>query len=168
VQAAGQIARQYPRCRFAIVGGATFGLEPEYFDGLKRAAADLGVAERLVFTGFRTDVPRLMAACDVICHTSRVPEPFGLVVIEAMALGRPTIATRGGGPSEIIASPSQGTLVPPDDPGALARAVSELIEDPERRRRMGAAGRERVQSTFTIDAAARNLIGCLDELASSV
>jgi len=129
-----------------VVGGSVFGLEPEYFEELKRNAISLGLADRVRFTGFRTDVPRLMAACDVVCHTSRVPEPFGLVVLEAMVLGRPVVATEGGGPSEIIASDADGILVPPEDPGALARAMIALIDDPERRRTLGARGRELVRA----------------------
>ena len=104
VEAAAEVARRHPQARFAIVGGSVFGLEPEFLEGLKRRVAELNLVDRLVFTGFRKDVAALMAACDVVCHTSRVPEPFGLVVIEAMMLGRPVIATRGGGPSEIIDS----------------------------------------------------------------
>lgn len=166
VDAAGQIARQDARARFVVVGGATFGMEPEYFEGLKRTARDLGLGDRLVFTGFRSDVPRLMAACDVVCHTSRVPEPFGLVVVEAMALGRPMIATRGGGPSEIIADESHGILVAPGDPAALGQALSGLLADPDRRRRIGAAGQARIRAEFSIQASAGKLVRCLDELAA--
>jgi glycosyltransferase involved in cell wall biosynthesis len=106
-----------------------------------------------------------MAACDIICHTSRVPEPFGMVVIEAMSLGKPVIATQGGGPSEIIAGPDQGILVPPDDPAALAAALISLIDDPERRARLGGRGRERVISDFGVDTMARNFVAALERLA---
>jgi len=164
VEAAARVAAARPRARFAVVGGSVFGLEPEYFDELRATAAARGLDGRLVFTGFRTDVARLMAACDVVCHTSRVPEPFGLVVIEAMGLGRPVIATRGGGPSEIITDEGQGVLVPPDDPGALAAAITALADDPERRRRMGARAIERVKESFTIDVMARSLVTHLESL----
>jgi glycosyltransferase involved in cell wall biosynthesis len=105
-----------------------------------------------------------MAACDVVCHTSRVQEPFGLVIVEAMAVGRPVIATMGGGPSEIIASETQGILIPADDPGALARAAIALIDDPERRRLIGANAHERVCSQFSMDVMASTLIRYLDEM----
>jgi glycosyltransferase involved in cell wall biosynthesis len=164
VEAAARVAAARPVTRFVVVGGSVFGLESEYFKGLRMAATARGLDGRLVFTGFRNDVARLMAACDVVCHTSRVPEPFGLVVIEAMSLGRAVIATRGGGPSEIVADESQGLLVPPDDPAALAAAITALADDPERRRRMGAAARERVRESFAIDVVASRLLGHLDSL----
>jgi glycosyltransferase involved in cell wall biosynthesis len=163
VRAAAIVAAQRRQVRFAIVGGSVFGLEPEFLEGLKRDVAASGLSDRLTFTGFRSDVPRLMAACDVVCHTTRVAEPFGLVVVEAMAQGRPVIATRGGGPSEIIESEEQGVLVSPDDPEALARELIALIDDPERRRRVGEAGRARVRAHFSSDVAAAKLIGFLDE-----
>jgi glycosyltransferase involved in cell wall biosynthesis len=164
VEAAAEVARTRPGVRFAIVGGSVFGLEPEFAAGLRSRARELGLEDRFVFTGFRTDVPRLMAACDLVCHTTRVAEPFGLVVIEAMSLGRPVIATRGGGPSEIIQSDEMGVLVPSDDPAALARSIVALAEDPERRRTMGARGAERVRSAFTIDLMASNLLRHLDSV----
>jgi glycosyltransferase involved in cell wall biosynthesis len=163
VKAAAEIARTRPHTRFAVVGGSVFGLEPEYAEEIRRLAAAPELSGRLVFTGFQTDVARLMAACDVVCHTSRVPEPFGLVLIEAMALRRPVIATAGGGPSEIIAAEDQGVLVPPDDPGALAAAAIGLIDDPARRRQMGVNAYERVRAQFSIDVMASTLLRHLDE-----
>ncbi len=166
VAAAAEVARARPQSRFVVVGGSVFGLEPEYFESLQRDAAAAGLTDRLRFTGFRTDVPRLMAACDVVCHTSRVPEPFGLVIVEAMALGRPVIATVGGGPSEIISDESDGILTPPDDPGALARAMIALIDDPDRRRALGTRGRDLVRARFSIDVMASALIQHLDSMAT--
>jgi glycosyltransferase involved in cell wall biosynthesis len=164
LKAGAEIARARSQSRFAVVGGSVFGLEPEYFEELRRLAAAPELSGRVVFTGFQTEVARLMAACDVVCHTSRVPEPFGLVLIEAMALRRPVIATMGGGPSEIIASESQGILVPPDDPAALAQAALALIDDPERRIAVGAGAYDRVRSQFSIDVMAATLVRCLDEM----
>ena len=164
VKAAAQIARLRPRARFVVVGNSEFGLEPEYAEELRRLAAAPELAGRIVFTGFRNDVARLMAACDVVCHTSRVQEPFGLVLVEAMAVARPVIATVGGGPSEIIASETEGVLIPADDPGALARAAMALIDDPERRRLIGANAYQRVRSQFSIDVMASTLLRYLDEM----
>jgi glycosyltransferase involved in cell wall biosynthesis len=166
VAAAAEILRARPATRFVVVGGSVFGLEPEFFDSLKQAAAALGVGDRMRFTGFRNDVPRLMAACDVVCHSSRVPEPFGLVVLEAMVLGRPVVATAGGGPSEIIASPELGVLVPPEDPGAMARAVIGLLDDPARRHAMGARAAAHVAAHFSIETMASSLLQHLDDLLS--
>lgn len=164
VKAAAEIARLRPRARFVVVGGSEFGLEPEYAEQLRRLAEAPELAGRIVLTGFRNDIARLMAACDVVCHTSRVQEPFGLVIVEAMAVRRPVIATAGGGPSEIIASEAQGVLIPADDPGALVQAAVALIDDPERRRLMGANAYERVRTQFSIDVTASTLIRYLDEI----
>jgi glycosyltransferase involved in cell wall biosynthesis len=164
VEAAARVARERPASRFVVVGGSVFGLEPEFAQALRDRAQALGLADRIVFTGFRTEVARLMAACDVVCHTSRVAEPFGLVVIEAMSLARPVIATRGGGPSEIMDSDETGLLVPAEDPAALAGAIAALADDPERRRRIGARAAARVRESFSIDIMAANLLRHLDSV----
>lgn len=164
VSAAIEVARARPGSRFVVVGGSVFGLEPEFFASLQRRVREQRLDGRITFTGFRSDVPRLMAACDVVCHTSRVPEPFGLVVIEAMMLGRPVIATRGGGPSEVIASDEIGVLVTPDDPSALASAMIKLCDDRARRDALGAASAVHVRANFGIERMARELLGHLESL----
>lgn len=87
---------------------------------------------------------------DVAIHASTNPEPFGRVLIEAMALGRPLIAPREGGPLEIVVDGETGLLVPPRDPRALAGAIDRLVADAGLRIRMGAAGRARVEAVFDI------------------
>jgi len=166
VEAAARVSRQCPRTRFAVVGGSVFGLEPEFAEELRAAAGMLGISDRMVFTGFRTDVSTLMAACDIVCHTTRVEEPLGLVVLEAMGLGRAVIATDGGGPTEIIESEEMGLLIAGGDPAALAEAIVSLESDPERRRHMGARAAERVLSAFTIEVMAENLLRHLRGLAN--
>ena len=164
VAAAAEVARARPLSRFVVVGGSVFGLEPEFLEGLKHDAAAFGLGDRLTFTGFRRDVPRLMAACDVICHTSRSPEPFGLVIVEGMVAGRAVIATRGGGVDEIVSSPDVGRLVPREDPKALAREMLALIDAPAERHALGARSREHVRAFFSIDTMASNLLRQLDTL----
>jgi len=164
IAAARQVAADRPAARFVVVGGPRFEFERQYVEELERAAAVPELANRVTFTGFRTDVPRLMAGCDVVCHTSRASESFGMVIVEAMALGRAVIATAGGGPSEIISSADEGVLVAPDDVAALAAAIRELVDDPQRRARLGARGQERVRAHFSIDVMASTLLGHLDRL----
>jgi glycosyltransferase involved in cell wall biosynthesis len=164
VSAAIEVGRARPASRFVVVGGSVFGLEPEFLASLQQRVRVQGMDGRITFTGFRSDVPRLMAACDVVCHTSRVPEPFGLVVIEAMMLGRPVIATRGGGPSEVIASEELGVLVTPDDPAALAAEMIRLCDDRARRERLGAASGIHVRANFGIERMARELLAHLESL----
>jgi glycosyltransferase involved in cell wall biosynthesis len=117
-------------------------------DALLREARRRHVADRIVVTGFRRDVARLVAAADVLVFPSLEPEGLGRPIIEAMALGRPVVATDVG-PSRDLIGPEAGVLVPPD-PRHLARAIEELLDSPDRRRRMGQAGRRRVEACFTL------------------
>jgi glycosyltransferase involved in cell wall biosynthesis len=98
--------------------------------------------------GFRSDVSALMAACDIIVLPAPA-EPFGLVLIEAMALGKPVIAAAAGGPLEIVADGETGLLFEPGNAGSLAGAMGRLLADPDLRRRMGIAGRRRYAQKFT-------------------
>jgi glycosyltransferase involved in cell wall biosynthesis len=167
VEAAAQVTRARGDVRFAVVGGSVFGLEREFARQLERRAAELGVSSRLTFTGFRDDVQVLLAACDIVCHTTRVPEPFGMVVIEAMAAGRPVIATLGGGPSEIIVPGESGRLIAPDRPDALAREIISLANDAPERARLGAAAAERARAQFSSERMARDLVRELEACAGS-
>lgn len=108
----------------------------------------LGLEDSVTLLGFRADAPALMAAADVFVLPS-LAEPFGLVLLEAMALGRPVVATRVGGPLEIVVDGETGFLVSPSSPNALADALGTLLEDPALARRMGENGRARYAAQFT-------------------
>lgn len=105
---------------------------------LARAGADREVS----WLGGRTDVPDLLNAADVALHASTLPEPFGLVLVEALALGKPLIAARRGGPVEVV-TPDTGILFDPDDPLELVEALERLLESPDLRKAMGAAAKLR-------------------------
>jgi glycosyltransferase involved in cell wall biosynthesis len=149
VEAAAELATKHPRARFLVVGGSLFGLDPEYAEELRRQVRALGLEKRLLLTGHRSDVYRLMRAADVVVQCSVAAEPFGLVLIEAMALCRPVVASALGGAIEIVRHGETGLLVPPGHPEAPAAAVGHLIGDPKHRERLGAAGRARVEERFT-------------------
>jgi glycosyltransferase involved in cell wall biosynthesis len=117
---------------------------------LERLAAQLGVAERVRFLGRRTDVPDLLEACDVFVLPSR-QEGLGVAALEAMARARPVVASAIGGLAELVQHGVTGLLTPPGDAAALASALELLIADPERARRMGRAGAERVKQGFLAD-----------------
>ena len=104
----------------------------------------------MILTGARDDVPACLDAMDVAIHASVVPEPFGRVLIEAMALGRAVIAPREGGPLAVVVDGETGLLVAPRDADALADALATLLADPARRVAMGHAGRSRVDAVFDI------------------
>ena len=96
IRAAAEVLKTFHHCRFQIVGSALFG-EHALEDELKQLAAPLGVSDRVEFLGFRKDVPDIISASSLVVHASTVPEPFGQVIVQAMAAGKPVVATRGGG-----------------------------------------------------------------------
>ena len=106
-----------------------------------------GVADRLHLLGWRADTAALLAAADLLVCSSR-HEPLGNVVLEAWSAGRPVVATTTDGPRELITADADGILIPPEDPGALAAAVSSLLSDTARARSLAAAGRVRYVSEF--------------------
>ncbi len=164
IDAAAELARRYPPARFMVAGGALFGLEPEYAEGLHRQARDLRLGEQLVFTGHRTDIYRIMAAADIVVHTSIEGDPLPTVVLEAMALGKPVVASALGGPLEMVEEGVTGCLVSPGRAGELARAIGGLLEDDRTRQRMGEAGKNRMQRLFTAQAMVGNLGRLYQEL----
>jgi len=107
------------------------------------------------FLGFRKDSPDLMAAADVVVLPS-LAEAFGLVLTEALYLGTPVVATRVGGIPEIVDDGVDGTLVPPADSRALASAILDLLENPQRRERLAGAGREKVMRRFRFEDMVRS------------
>jgi glycosyltransferase involved in cell wall biosynthesis len=107
-----------------IVGGPLFGVE-EYETHLHEMVIQLGLQERVKFLGFRSDIPLLMSACDLITHTSIAPEPFGRVIVEAMLCGKPVIAANAGGATEIIDHNHTGWLTPPGDAKQLANMIGK-------------------------------------------
>jgi glycosyltransferase involved in cell wall biosynthesis len=112
-----------------LVGDALFG-EEEYAKQLRQQVNDLGLQQRVKFLGFRSDVPQLMSACDLITHTSTAPEPCSRVIIETMLCGKPLIASRDGGTVELVTDQTTGWLVPPGDASALAAAIKTLHDHP--------------------------------------
>lgn len=128
-------------------------------DGTERAALEaladsLGMADRVHWAGHRRDVPRLLPAFDLFVQPS-LHEGLPNTVLEAMAAGLPVIATAVGGTPEVVLDGVTGLLVPPRDPHALAEAITRLLDLPDLRRRMGQAGRKRVERHFSIEETVR-------------
>jgi glycosyltransferase involved in cell wall biosynthesis len=148
------VADRIPHSRFVVIGGSIYETHGHagYPEALRQKAAALGLSDRVNFLGIRDDIPDLLAGLDVLVHTPTAPEPFGRVLAEAMAVGRPTVAARCGGIPEIVEDGVVGLLVPSADVGAFAAAVVRLLEDPPLRRRLGGAGRQRAEARFGIEA----------------
>jgi glycosyltransferase involved in cell wall biosynthesis len=144
LRAAARLAAD-PRLRFVVVGGPILGWEGDYPDELEQLAHELAIDDRTVFTGHRDDPLRWLDALDVVVNAS-FGEPFGLSVVEAMALGKPVVATAAGGPAETIVDGVSGVLVPVGDDAALAAALRMLIDDPELAAKLGAQAAERAEA----------------------
>jgi glycosyltransferase involved in cell wall biosynthesis len=152
LQAFGQLPDAYA----VLVGDGPLRAE------LERRAAELGVAERVRFTGMRDDVAEVMAAADVVTLPSHV-EAFGLTLLEAMLQARPVVASAVGGIPCVVVDGETGLLVPPGDSKALGWALGELLSDPARAQRLGDAGRRRVELEFAAGPMAARILEVYDE-----
>jgi glycosyltransferase involved in cell wall biosynthesis len=163
LEAAALLRSAYPNACCVLVG-APHPLDAGYVDELRSRARRLGLDGRVVFAGHQEDPEVWMQAMDVFVLASH-NEPFGMVVIEAMALGKPVVATAEGGPTEVITSEEHGTLVPWGDPRALSRAVARFVADEALRERVGEAARVRAQA-FSVQCYAARMGDVLAELAT--
>jgi glycosyltransferase involved in cell wall biosynthesis len=148
-----------------IIGAPLFG-EEEYEERLHRQAGELGIDERVHFTGWKDNVTEELATLDVLVHASTIPEPFGLVVIEGLAAGLAVVAPRSGGPAEVITHGEDGLLYPQGDADALGRALQRLDGDVELRRRLGENGRARA-AAFSPDRQAQRVVDFYHQVLES-
>lgn len=149
LRAIAALPRELPLRAYVVGGGIyrTAGSEVRGED-LRRMAAELGIADRVGFTGFADDAGAAMRALDVVVHASTQPEPFGLVIAEAMACGRAVVASAAGGAGEIVTPGHDALAVAPGDVEGLADAIRQLALDPVLRDRLGRAGRETAVRRF--------------------
>lgn len=159
LEAAAIIGRTRSDVRFRIVGAALFG-EDDYAAEIARLPAELGIDDRVESTGWVSDPGAELRQLSVLVHASPVPEPFGQVVVEAMAAGVPVVATDAGGVPEIVlpdgpAGPALGELVPTADAEAIARAVEHVLADPDSAAAVAARARRYAQGRFTIEETVR-------------
>ena len=161
-----RLSEQVPGVRFLVSGGPIYETEGHegYAEALKRRTVDLGLAGRVLFLGARDDIPEILAATDVLIHCPTSPEPFGRVVAEAMAAGRPVVAANAGGIPEIVEHDVTGLLVTPGDVGGFAAAAQRLLADPALRHSLGAAGRRRAEQLFAVGPHAERVLQAYREL----
>jgi glycosyltransferase involved in cell wall biosynthesis len=149
----------------ALVGERRSPTWPDFTGQVEALARGLGVADRVTFAGHVTDSVSVLPGLDVLVCASR-EEGFSLAVLEAMASGIPVVATRCGGPEDMIVDEATGLLVPPEDPAALARAVSRVLEDPVLAGQMTRRARALHARRFTAARTAARFAGLLSELAA--
>ncbi len=163
LEAARELLSKRTDLLFVIVGGA-HPLEPDYAASLEQRAHELGLAGRVLFSGYQANAAQWMAAMDVVVNAS-FGEPFGMVIIEAMALGKAVVATRLDGPTEIITDGADGLLVTPGSVAELAGAVRRLIDEPELRAALGRAGRARAEA-YAVPRFVMEVTSSLQEVAA--
>ena len=166
VRAMARVAEACPAARFVVVGGTVFGGEETYAASLTQLAESLGITASLAFLGQRDDLWRVLSGLDILVHCSIEPEPFGRVIIEGMAAGLPVVAYDHGGPSDIVVDGETGILVRPNDVEGLADAVHGLVDDGQRRARLGQAGQIRAAQRYEVNALTREIEAVLSSVVA--
>jgi glycosyltransferase involved in cell wall biosynthesis len=146
LEAASLVLREIPEARFLIAG------EGVGFEDVGRRVLELGLERAVLMLGFRRDVPEVLAALDVLALPSIKSEATSQVILQALAVGTPVVATTVGGSPEIVRDGETGRLVPPADSPALAAAILEALRRPERAREMARAGQAIVRERQSMDA----------------
>jgi glycosyltransferase involved in cell wall biosynthesis len=156
LHAAATVSARFPNARFLIVGdgftvrGRTIEPDDLYREQLRRLAADLGLQDRVTFTGFRAQVEQVLPELTVSVQPS-LSEGLSNSLLESMAAGLPVVATRVGGTSEAVQDGENGLLVPPRNPEALAEAISRLLAEPDFAQRLGEAARRRITTRYSMN-----------------
>jgi len=157
IRALPAVCREFPGVRLLIIGRDDRQVMRTSFTAeLTALAADLGVSSHVIFTGQRSDMPAMMAACDVFALPSQ-EEPFGLVFVEAMAMKKPVVALNNGGAPEVVDHGKSGLLSEPGDVEALAENLLALLRDPALRARMGEFGRTQAETRFSAQRLAEDV-----------
>lgn len=157
LRAAALLAPSYPECRFWLLGDET--TDKGARKRLENIADENGIGDRVRFLGWRSDVPSLLQAADVVALPS-LSEGLPLALLEAMACGRPVVATPVGGVPEVLDDGSTGLLVPPGDAPALAKAISTLLDNESLRHRLGRQARCVIEERFSLP----RVVGSIEQL----
>jgi glycosyltransferase involved in cell wall biosynthesis len=166
VQAASLLHSKFPDVRFLCIGSPFPGNE-SHLKNLLELIHELALDDYVQYTGDVEDIKAAIAALDVLVLSSVQPEPFGGVVVEAMALSRAIVATRIGGSVEQVIDGVTGYLVEPGDPKSMAVGIEKLLESPDRRRIFGENGRARFLEKFEFEAFYRNILGLYEQVIAN-
>lgn len=164
LDAAPRILQRYPNAHILLVG-ASYGREDSFARLIERRVDEPQLAGRVRLLGGRQDIPDILSVSSVVIHASTLPEPFGRTFLEGMALGRPVIASKEGGPLDVIDDGVDGLLVPPRDPALLADAVLRLLDDPALAQRLAAAAALKA-ARFSIHNHTRAVSAVLQDVAA--
>ncbi len=149
VRALIDVVERHPDVVCFFVGAATVEDKP-YMDGIEALIAKAGIRANVRFTGYQANVPSLVVLMRFLIHASVEPEPFGMVVLEAMAMRKAVVGSRAGGVVEMVIEGETGYTFPPGDAQALAGHMLDLLGDPAKADRMGERGHQRLVSHFSV------------------
>ena len=168
LRAVAELPRELP-VRAYVIGDALYQTDGSQYSGeeLRRVAASLGIAERVGFTGFVNEADAALRALDIVVHASTMPEPFGLVIAEAMACGRAVIVSRAGGAAELVSHDVDALTHTPGNVGDLAARIAALAGDGLLRARLGAAARARAERQFDHTRLAREIVPVYESAVGS-
>ena len=158
------MARERPDARFLVVGDAVTAGDRRLKDELLDLRMELGLQDRVLFPGRRSDIPNVMAALDIFVLPSTMPEPWGFVTLEAMATAKPVIATKQGGPLEMITDGLTGFLVAPDSPDEMSAKMLYLLNTPDQAAQMGRAARLHCVGNFSIERSCAITTQCYETI----
>lgn len=150
LEAAALVAPHHDDVHFLIVGEPSPIMNRVYLDELRAHAQRLGIQDRVIFTGLRSDIPALLSAIDVSVMPS-LNEALSNVLLESMAAGSAVVATDVGGTAEALLDGANGVLVPPGDPRIMAGAVTQLLDNPARARELGSRARRTIGERFSLE-----------------
>ena len=148
LQSAALLAPLFPALRFLVVGEPKLG-DDSYLTMLTGLACDLGIRDKVFFLGLRSDVPALLASTTISVMPS-LNEALSNVLLESMAAGAPTVATRVGGTPEAMVDGVTGLLVPPGEPAAMTKAIKHLLSNPDVATTLGRAARRSIEDRFSV------------------
>jgi glycosyltransferase involved in cell wall biosynthesis len=165
IGAAVKVLKRFPEARFIIAGDTQFNIEPEYKACLLAAIEEAGIRDSVLMMGYVSESEKrdILAATNVMVHPATW-EPFGISVIEGMAVGKPVVAAASAGPKLSVEDGKTGYLAPVEDSDAIAEAILKLLEDPETARGMGEAGRRRVLEHYTVENMVRQAEAIFDSV----
>jgi glycosyltransferase involved in cell wall biosynthesis len=165
VEAAEKLKPHFPTVKYLLIGSPFPGNE-EHLERLQAFIREKNLEDTVIYTGDVEDIKAAYSALDISVMASGLPEPFGGVTVESMALGKPVVGTNIGGTTEQIEDEVTGVLVPPRDPDAMARALARLLEDKSLREKMGEAGRQRFEKNFEFEPFYKKIRQVYEEVCS--
>jgi glycosyltransferase involved in cell wall biosynthesis len=165
IRAVARLRKTGSKVHLLVVGGDAHDLSPRYPAELRRLASEIGVASAVTFTGQVADARPYYRIMDVVVNASR-PEPFGIVILEAMAAGVPVVAVDDGGPREILDNGAAGVLVASESERDLAAGIARLMDDDALRARLSEVGRRRIATVFSAARMTRQLEDLFISLAN--